>query len=790
MHRLLRIVPGSCAGLALLLILTVPLRGQVTDEPPANETAPAAPAPEAPEAPAAPPVAEDAPGGGDTWIDPVTVVATRTKRPISKTPASVTVLDLDGFERSGGADAGDVTATEPSVSIPFVPSGADAFVPYRAGGYSSYRIRGLGGNRSLLTIDGIRQPPEFGLSGGDGRDFFDPAVFETVEILRGSASALHGTDALSGVIAFNTRSLEDALIDAERPWLLSQRLLLREVDDSINHVLNAGLRAAEVYVTLVHAYRSGSEEKNDRGLADPNPLSFESSHSLGKVTYGHGEAHSFRLTAERFRRELEIDVNSSEFGGRLDNFFSRNVYFVFTETERSRERLSLDYTYTDPDSTHGLESVTAKLYYQAAETETFNRQQSSPTAMPPPTTRNWTNDIGFAHDNWGVQVQAQQRFTTGEAVHRLIAGTDISFEHSANRFIRSALEPGAPLGFDPEANTAIRREDLSAFDAGDLRRMDAYLQDEVSWRDWLLIGGLRLSHYRLETEPNPDASERVQSAATQRELDQLSLTPSLALQYALTPEAIVWGRYARGFRNPNLEDATGLFLHSEGFEFAITPNVDLEAESSDAFEVGLKYADAAWQAEVSLFHTAYEGFIDAVFVFPPESGLDIPILTKRNIGSVAIYGAEFSLQYAFGYLHEALEGWSGQLRAAWSEGQNETDDTWLNSVDPFQAVGVLGYDDPLGTWGVALTAIYRARQGKTNDDFAFFVPPSSLVLKLTGYWVINEHLSIDLGIHNLTNRRYWIFPNVGQGIDHEFNEDPELATQPGLHGFAALNLKF
>src|SRR3546814_1100075 len=73
-------------------------------------------------------------------------------------------------------------------------------------------IRGMGGERVLIRIDGARQNFE---SGHRGRVFLDPEVLERVDVLRGPASTLYGSGAIGGVIDFTTRDASHFLEPGE-----------------------------------------------------------------------------------------------------------------------------------------------------------------------------------------------------------------------------------------------------------------------------------------------------------------------------------------------------------------------------------------------------------------------------------------------------------------------------------------------------------------------------------------------------------------------------------------------
>ncbi len=67
------------------------------------------------------------------------------KKNISSDPLTKN-YDLNNQTTKSISDAGDIVRNIPGISIPFDISASDSLVPYTNRGFSSYRVRGLGGN--------------------------------------------------------------------------------------------------------------------------------------------------------------------------------------------------------------------------------------------------------------------------------------------------------------------------------------------------------------------------------------------------------------------------------------------------------------------------------------------------------------------------------------------------------------------------------------------------------------------------------------------------------------------
>lgn len=710
-------------------------------------------------------------------LEDFTMVATRTERPLMKTPASVSVIDLDAFKRNGLSNAGDVVRYQSGISNPFDFSGADSLVPYRGGGFSNYRIRGVEGNRVLLSIDGIRQPAQVKGAGGNGRDYFDPGIFQRVEILKGSGSTLYGSDAMGGVLTFQTRSIEDELIEAERPWLLNTRLEYKDVNEGFGSVINAGARSGPWYISFNNAARFKSEIKNDKGKEDANPQDTKNNHLLTKVSYIPQDSSKLSFTAENFRRKQQTNLNTIKgqvvlpLGIINDTFLAQNV----SNDERSRFSLA----YEEEQSSRLWCSLETKLYYQSATTQSVTDTKVN-YVIPNGTTilsRDRTDDILFERDIFGFMAEANRIIETKKTLNTLSYGVEISKETAKNDFIRIDRALG---GMPPN--------DRPAYDQAKLHRLDFFLQNITEWRKWLLQVGIRASDYKLSPENSPEFLNQDNAPLASPDYDNLALSPSLSVQYEINPETIIWGRYAQGLRNPGVEDYVGFFNHSvSGASFIQIPNPDLKEESSYSYDLGLKFASQNTEIEATAYYTIYKNFIEMNEVGEED---DTVIQQSVNMGNVNIYGFDFRLNYQLQGLAEDLKGFSTGLQCSYAKGYNQTADDNVNTIDPFDAIFHFGYDSPDSQkpWGTRLFASYRAEKTDTTRNYPFFIPPSSFVLDLTGYWIISDRVRIDAGIRNLTDERYWIWSS-SNSADHVSIAPQEQYAQPGINGFFAVNIR-
>ena len=138
----------------------------------------------------------------DSTVQRVEITGSSIKRIDAETSEPVTVIKADDLKKQG------VTTVEQimqSVSSMQVQQTSAQSVGASTGGASFADLRGLGANKTLVLLNGRRIANSAFDSSAPDLNTIPFAAIERVEVLRDGASALYGTDAISGVINFITR---------------------------------------------------------------------------------------------------------------------------------------------------------------------------------------------------------------------------------------------------------------------------------------------------------------------------------------------------------------------------------------------------------------------------------------------------------------------------------------------------------------------------------------------------------------------------------------------------------
>ncbi|HOS43145.1 MAG TPA: TonB-dependent receptor, partial [Armatimonadota bacterium] len=128
----------------------------------------------------------------------VVVTADRIEGPQSESIATATVITGEEMRRQGAETVADALKLVPGVAIKQNGQFGALAVP---------AIRGTSGNQTLVLVDGMRVSNSSFMGGAD-LSKFPVEEIERVEIIRGPASSLYGSEAIGGVINVITRRPE------------------------------------------------------------------------------------------------------------------------------------------------------------------------------------------------------------------------------------------------------------------------------------------------------------------------------------------------------------------------------------------------------------------------------------------------------------------------------------------------------------------------------------------------------------------------------------------------------
>ncbi|WP_157968870.1 TonB-dependent hemoglobin/transferrin/lactoferrin family receptor [Tropicimonas sp. IMCC34011] len=678
-------------------------------------------------------------------LDPIIVTTDRSGTAILDVPASITVIGQEEIEDRQVSDIEELVRRVPGVTVNRQSSGADPFSTL--GGFT---IRGVGGNRVAVQVDGSRMAERI----IDGtRDYVDLNFTKQAEIVRGPASVLWGADALGGLVAFETIDPEDLLQGKDEAVRVGAGY--DTYDDSVSASLTFGRRLSDSVSVLAGIAQSAAHEpeltnaRDDGGIygcpratefgATPcgafDPTDATSTRALGKLVWTPDAAHRLEFSADALIRDTSVEQDSS-LGPVLSTITGAPTGDVIVGKDRAldlyRYRLGLEHTWTP--AAGPFDEIVSTLAYTPHGYERRGRELSTSAGGAEILTE---DELTYEEDFVELDIQATSRFETGAADHRLIFGFD--GDRKRTDYERRDVETNLATG-------AVTETVAGGFNFANAttQRADVYVEDRITFGGgrFELTPGLRYATYKIDPRPDGDYEE-VPGQAPRVRKDE-TLLKSLGAIVRFDDSWSAWAKYGEGFKMPTAQQ---LFTSSPGDFFNLTPAPDLKPEEVQSYELGLRYEEPRGFASLSVFKADYSDFIQS-FYNPPGT-IDY---TYRNLSVVNVHGVEAEAGWAFG------QGTTMSVSAAWQEGTQQVSDDaeeTRHTLPPLTATLALAHEFPdygLFIEGVA-TFASDVEETASPDDFK---PDAYQVLDLHAKWEMVEDGFLKLSVNNVFDRRYFV----------------------------------
>ncbi|MEL6411655.1 MAG: TonB-dependent hemoglobin/transferrin/lactoferrin family receptor [Pseudomonadota bacterium] len=677
----------------------------------------------------------------------VTVYGTSNPLPVFDYPGQVTVVDRDAIETLAPSTISDALRDVPGLDF--------AGGPRRTGEAPS--LRGLSGQNVLILLDGARQSFT---SAHDGRFFVDPELIGTAEVVRGPASALYGSGAVGGVLAFESVDADDLLADDET-WGARFRLGYQSVNEEALASVTAFTRQNGFDGLASFGIRQSGDITLGSGADLPSDDEIET--ALLKGSYAFTDALTIEGSWQRFANTAIEPNNGQGTLGTGDSTLDRDVEKdITTDTFR----LAANF---NPVSNDWLDA-TLTAYQTTSEVDEFDQ-------TIPRTTVREIETTGFSARN-------ASRFMVGAFDTTLTVGGDWYKDEQVGIDDQTAdgVRGGVPNGESEFMGLFAQVEAVVETGAGEL----------------LLIPSVRFDEF-----------ESSSSIAPGEENSDDAVSPRFAASFG--PDAVPWlrvfGSYSEGFRAPSINE-----LYLDGVHFPVPhpvlfdpamfqfvfvnnnfiPNPDLVPEETQTFEfgAGIDFADIftsddRLQAKISYFETEAEDLINLSvnFAFDPTCFAP-PMFQPCTAGtSESANVAEAELEGWEGELHYDSERWFATASYSSIDGTDLSDGSDLGSLTPDRLALNVGLKVP--EWRARFgTRIQMADEfeRRDSDGMGGFVIADEragyVVLDLYASWrpEFAEGLRFDVGIDNV--------------LDHDYDRVFAGVSEPGQNIKIAASYQF
>jgi hemoglobin/transferrin/lactoferrin receptor protein len=650
-------------------------------------------------------------------LEAVQVTAGRSRRAESAVTAPVSILDREALERAQPTKVGDVFAREPGVEV----EGSGPFLGLPV-------IRGLSGNRVLVLVDGQRlnNAREAINFGGVQPSLVDVDRIERVEILRGPASVLYGSDALGGIVNIITREAPFATNGVRVGGSVSTRY--STVDDGRVVTGEVSVAASRFRARAGASWRAASDFESPEGVVVNSGA--ESLDLSAQLEYVLSAAQRVRLGIDGFEAEnVGLPGTSGVFTGS----------YPFTD----RERFAVEYV---ADALPTIGSLRLEAYVQN-QNENFATVLDLPPISAGPFNLLIDTETERVGDITTLGFAARAATTLG-AGHLLSYGVDFFRDDVDERRREETVTVSEPTSPGPPPSTTTRVDSIPTTPASRFQGLGIYLQDEMELGRWRLVPGVRFDRFDIDTEPlvRPEGTIAAEDRA------ESAVSASLGILFQATPHVHPVLNIGRAFRTPNIIER---FFFGPGSQGGLTvPNPELDNETSLNVDVGFKLRFPTFRGSVTYFHNRVDDFITFVpATFNGDSTFGgQPITRVDNVGEVRIQGIEAAAEYL---IATGASRWTLFGNFSYTAGEDLKTDQPL-FVPPAKSVLGLRWNDAGQHHGAGLSLRAVASQDDVPAGFD----------DTAGFTVIDVHGSIGLrawlgrditlrfGVENVMDRAY------------------------------------
>lgn len=629
-------------------------------------------------------------------LPPMTVTATRDLREVFKTPTPVSVIDSTRLAQRAPANVTDLFSDLPGLDV-------NGIGPTQ----SRPVIRGLLGQRILLLEDGIRlnnsrRQQDFG-------EIPSIAALEAlgkVEVVRGPASVLYGTDAIGGAVNLITRQ-------------------------------PASGTGTTVRGSVGYRYQSAGDQQRPYGLATGtvgrfNWLAFGSYLDAGSYDAPAGKFGGLRLNQDTRVHGTGVTDNNVAFqagykladnqqlSARYERYsaFDQGFGYVANSAVTPRDSTSPTINITYP--TQYVDKVSASYSGKGLNLPVADRLDVTTYY----TTNNRTLDLDiFIPFGGGAGLTAITNNYThlGTIGARIEAAKALAGKHLLTYGFDGFRDKSTNLdnqvqtitGFGPPTevlNTSVPQVPNATFQSlGAFAQLDLHPAQRLN-----LIAGARVQDIKAETQATRGITQPLVSD------DRKTVVGTLNIGYELTEHVSLIGSVGRGFRAPNLVERFFVGATPEGSGYQLqTPG--LKPETSVNVDVGVRLRGRQGNFEVFGFRNQLSNGIAIRPTGDTVQGL--PAYENVNVDKIRYLGVE-----ANGHL---------LLGAGFSTDANFTVFDSKDIEDPSNPVGSsyglrlggeLRYDHPSGRFWLSSGVRHNGRQKDISISSAVGEPVPAFTL--------------------------------------------------------------
>ncbi|MEG9326739.1 TonB-dependent receptor [Salinimicrobium catena] len=454
-------------------------------------------------------------------------------------------------------------------------------------------IRGLSSNRVLVYTQGVRlENQQFGDEHGLG---VSSSGVESVEVIKGPASLLYGSDALGGVLYLNPEKF--APVDSTQIDLAGNYY-----SNTLGYEANAGIKTSGENLKFLvrgnYAAHSDYETGNGNRVTNTRYDEWDLKTGLGFRTTGYSGDLRYNLNSSRTGIPEEIGIQST----------SKDLQEPYQQVEN--HILSLDNTFFLNNAT-----LDVKLGYSFNDRKEFEEE----------------HEEELEEDHEGETEEEHAAHEEGEAALEMHLET-LNYDVKYNFPRYGKFETIIGLQGMHQTNRNFGEEflipDATTTDFGILATSHYHLE-KVDFQ-----AGLRYDHRNIDSKAMGEIGSEDFRSSLERSFN--SYNGAVGMKVDLTRQLSSRLNLATGFRAPNLAELTSRGSHHGTNRYEIG-NPDLENEQNYQLDLALEYRNVHFEVFTNAFYNKVSNYI---FLSPTGEIIDENAVFEYVQDDAELYGGE------------------------------------------------------------------------------------------------------------------------------------------------------
>lgn len=699
-------------------------------------------------------------------LDPMVVTATRTERKTLEVPASVYVISSTDIQKMNVNTVNEVL--------------------FRVPGIYSNRLKGVANDSPTVLMRGLNNQTQV-LVQVNGQTLNDASSgvvqwsdiplesVERIEVVKGVASSLYGTNAMGGVINIITKSPQKGKYygsvgyGSDHTWIkrvgIGDRISDkwgfrvdyegRKTDGYDNKFVNItpSSKKPSGSVSSVSdisglmktsnnkgstVYRVGSVGRNDfdenniraevyYDISDSKKLSFSYMHHQGEYGYRYrAENNVLRKNGQIFTGGIDLG-NGQFLTVPASGFFNagggekQDLYHAVYEDKDHLWKIDAGLLYTKESWSGGLSPVTHSGTYSDSPNKrySFNIQKTI--------------------------LKTEQ--------DELIAG--VQFSRDSVHKKTSNLTDGS----------------LTKASGGHAKSYGAYLQDEHRINDrWGITGALRYDRWKVYSswmQLDSDPSNVLYYGSR----SDSALSPKVSLQYKINENSSTYISWGKAFSAPSLQK---MFSGSATVSSYTAANPNLGPQKVTTVEIGYKrnindrtaFSAAVYHNDISnLLYTRKTGLGTVTYTVNGTVYTN-DVQRVENAGSANTNGIEIDVNHRFNDMWSLFVNYAYQNSKIDHSSANPEAEGKLFTYMP-RHIFNMGVDYEKGKWSGELSGSYQSKMYGQDDNSdtaenVYTAYDLFFIMNTAVHYQFNSHVGLSISVHNLFDREYYSY-NLCEG---------------------------